>query len=159
MSDAGRAPRPLRRGVGCLLLNVTGRVFVAQRIGMPGSWQMPQGGIDEGETPAEAALRELEEEIGTGQATILAESAGWFSYDFPPELRAKAWGGRFRGQTQKWFALRFTGRDSDIDLATAHPEFDAWRWATPAEVEAGIVAFKRPLYRDVLGEFRHLLTG
>jgi putative (di)nucleoside polyphosphate hydrolase len=161
MAERGRptSPQslPWRRGVGCLLLSAAGQVFVAQRIGMPGAWQMPQGGIDEGETPAQAALRELEEEIGTGKATILAESAGWYSYDFPPELIGKAWGGRYRGQTQKWFALRFTGADSDIDLATAHPEFNAWRWSDPAEVLAQIVPFKRALYRDVLAEFRHLL--
>ena len=147
-----------RRAVGILLLNARNRVFVAQRINFPGeAWQMPQGGIDTGESPREAALRELEEEIGTAKAEFLAETKGWLAYDFPTELRNRVWRGRFQGQRQKWFALRFTGRDSDINLATAHPEFSAWKWIEPDELPRLVVPFKRQVYLDLLAEFRPLL--
>ena len=145
--------------VGIMLLNRANLVFVARRIDMSEeAWQMPQGGIDDGEAPREAALRELKEEIGTDKATILGESRGWLRYDLPPELVGKAWGGRYRGQRQKWFAMRFTGRDGDIDLATHHPEFSAWKWAEPASLPHFIVPFKRRLYTEVLAEFASLLT-
>ena len=146
-----------RRGVGIMLLNAAGEVFVAQRIDFTGdAWQMPQGGIDTGESPREAALRELEEEIGTNKAEFLAETKGWFSYDFPPKLRERFRRGRFQGQRQKWFAMRFTGQDSNIDLSTAHPEFKAWKWVAPEELPRLIVPFKRQVYLDVLEEFREL---
>ena len=149
-----------RRGVGVMLLDASDRVFVAQRIDLPGeAWQMPQGGIDRGETPCAAAYRELAEEIGTDKATILAESRAWLRYDFPPELAGKAWGGRYRGQSQKWFLMRFTGTDRDIDLATERPEFSAWRWAPMAALPDLIVAFKRPLYRALVAEFEPVLSG
>ena len=123
------AALPYRPGVGIFLLNAVGEVFVAQRIDTrQEAWQMPQGGIDDGETPRQAALREMAEEIGTNKAEILAESRHWLSYDLPPELVSKVWKGRYRGQKQKWFALRFLGEDSDIDLATPEPEFLSWRW-------------------------------
>ena len=148
---------PYRRGVGIMLLNRQGQVFVGRRSDTrAAAWQMPQGGIDEGEEPQEAALRELEEEVGTRRAEILAESARWYSYDLPPHLVPKVWGGRYRGQTQKWFAMRFLGEDSEINIATAHPEFVAWRWIALAELPGLIVPFKRPLYRDLLAEFGHL---
>src|SRR5690606_29820107 len=132
-----------------------GRVFVAKRIDYPGdAWQMPQGGIDDGEDPLSAALRELEEEIGTAKAEPLAESRGWYRYDLPPELQGKLWGGRWRGQRQKWFAMRFTGTDRDINLATAHPEFSAWRWIEPDAVPRLIIPFKRAIYERVVEEFR-----
>ena len=150
-------PSLYRRNVGVMLINDARRIFVAQRIDTPGAWQMPQGGIDEGEAPEDAALRELEEEIGTRKAVILAESRGWLRYDLPADLWGKLWGGRFRGQAQKWFAARFAGRDEEIDLATEHPEFDAWRWAEPAEVTRLIVPFKRPIYEAVLAEFAGFL--
>jgi putative (di)nucleoside polyphosphate hydrolase len=142
-----------------MLLNPAGRVFVGRRIGLPldPAWQMPQGGIDRGETPRQAALRELKEETGTDKADILAESAAWFRYDLPPELAGRVWGGRWRGQRQKWFAMRFRGDDRDIDLAAAEPEFDAWQWVAPETLPALIVPFKRRLYRDILAEFRDLL--
>jgi putative (di)nucleoside polyphosphate hydrolase len=145
-----------RPAVGIMLLNGWGQVFVARRIDVAATpaWQMPQGGIDPGETPRQAALRELAEEIGTGNAEIVAESRSWLSYDLPAGLAAAVWGGRYRGQRQKWFAMRFTGRDADIDLATAHPEFDAWRWVMPAELPDLIVSFKRQVYIDVVAEFR-----
>ncbi|HEX3535977.1 MAG TPA: RNA pyrophosphohydrolase [Stellaceae bacterium] len=146
-----------RPNVGIMLLNHDRRVFVGRRIDMPAglaAWQMPQGGIDPGETPAQAALRELREEIGTDRAEILGETEGWHHYDLPPEIAGRMWRGRFRGQRQKWFAMRFTGSDTDIDLATEHPEFDAWEWVAPERLPEMIVPFKRALYRDVLHELR-----
>jgi putative (di)nucleoside polyphosphate hydrolase len=152
-------PRDYRLGVGVMLLDKDGRVFAAKRIDTPGdAWQMPQGGIDKGEDPREAAYRELEEEIGTAKAKIIAESRDWLTYDLPPELLGqKVWGGRYRGQKQKWFAMRFTGEDSDIDLAAhKHPEFSEWRWAPMDSLVPLIVPFKRDLYRQVVAEFGHL---
>ncbi len=118
----GARARGYRPGVGVMLLDRQDRVFVARRIDMAGeNWQMPQGGIDKGETPRQAALRELKEEIGTDRAEFLGETRGWLRYDVPRRIEGRLWRGRYRGQVQKWFAMRFTGRDSDIDLATAHP--------------------------------------
>jgi len=151
-------PRHYRRGVGIMLLDGKNRVFVARRIDTPDAWQMPQGGVEEGEDPRAAALRELEEEIGTAKAEIIAETAGWLRYDLPPPLQGKLWGGGFRGQEQKWFAMRFLGKDGDIEIATAHPEFDAWKWAEATELLALIVPFKRALYRQVLDEFAILFA-
>jgi len=147
-----------RPAVGIMLLNREGRVFVGRRIDMPAglaAWQMPQGGIDPGETPREAAQRELEEEVGTAEAQILGESRAWLRYDVPVEIAGRMWGGRYRGQRQKWFAMRFTGEDADIDpAASEHPEFDAWEWVPPERLPELIVPFKRLLYLDVLAEFR-----
>ncbi|MSP47953.1 MAG: RNA pyrophosphohydrolase [Alphaproteobacteria bacterium] len=152
-------PKPgYRPCVGVMLLDRDDRVFVGERIGTPGAWQMPQGGIDEGETPLQAAKRELREEIGTDQAELLAESAGWFSYDLPKDLRERLWHGRFRGQTQKWFAFRFLGSDGDIDLEAHHPEFERWRWVAMRELPLHIVPFKRDVYERVVAEFAPLLT-
>jgi putative (di)nucleoside polyphosphate hydrolase len=154
--------RLYRPGVGVLLLNEEGRVFVGRRIDMPAgvaAWQMPQGGIDPGETARAAALRELNEEVGTDQAEILAETRGWLCYDLPPEIAGTSWRGRYRGQRQKWFAMRFLGEDADIDpAATEHPEFDAWQWVAPDRLPELIVPFKRPLYLAVLSEFRQYLS-
>jgi len=140
--------------VGITLLDRSGRVFVAKRIDMPSdAWQMPQGGIDRGEDPRAAALRELEEEVGTAKAEIVGEVAEWLDYDLPPELQGRLWSGRYRGQRQKWFAMRFTGRDSDIDIATRHPEFSAWKW-TPIETLPDLaISFKRPIYERLVAEF------
>jgi putative (di)nucleoside polyphosphate hydrolase len=146
-----------RPAVGIMLLNRDGCVFVGRRIDMPAglaAWQMPQGGIDPGETPAQAALRELREEVGTDRAVILGETSGWHHYDLPPEIAGRMWKGRFRGQRQKWFAMRFTGGDRNIDLATEHPEFDAWEWVAPERLPDMIVPFKRALYHEVLAELR-----
>ena len=146
---------PYRSGVGIMLFNTRGQVFVGRRLDTSSeAWQMPQGGIDDGESPVEAALRELEEEVGTAAAEIIAESEGWFTYDLPPDLVGRVWKGRYRGQRQKWFALRFIGQDSDINIATAHPEFQAWQWADYDRLVDFIVPFKRDLYRAVIEEFR-----
>ena len=158
-NDAGTmtGPKPgYRPCVGVMLLDRNGRVFVGERIGTPGAWQMPQGGIDDGEAPLDAARRELKEEVGTDKAELMAESVGWFSYDLPQELRDTLWRGRFRGQTQKWFAFRFVGSDADIDLETHHPEFARWRWLPMKELTLHIVPFKRQVYEQVIAEFRHL---
>ncbi len=158
MSAAPKERLPYRRGVGLMLLNREGLVFVARRGDVPyDAWQMPQGGIDEGETPREAALRELREEIGTDKAEILAESRGWFAYDLPQELIGRAWGGRYRGQRLKWFALRFLGRDEDIVLDSHEPEFVEWKWVAAEELPRLIVPFKRRVYLDVLAEFGDLI--
>ena len=149
--------RKYRPGVGIMLLNPENRVFVAQRRDLKSAaWQMPQGGIDFGETPIAAAWREMREEIGTNRARLLAESAGWYHYDLPEELASQLWGGRYRGQKQKWFAFRFEGNDRDIDIATERPEFTSWQWAPMQDLPALIVPFKRQLYRDILAEFAYL---
>ncbi|HEX7968220.1 MAG TPA: RNA pyrophosphohydrolase [Stellaceae bacterium] len=146
-----------RPGVGVMLLDGQNRVFVGRRVDMAGDhWQMPQGGIDRGETPRAAALRELKEEIGTDKAEFLAESAQWLRYEVPRDIAGRLWGGRYRGQMQKWFAMRFTGSDGDIDLEAAHPEFNAWKWVAATELPKLIVPFKRRLYLDILAEFGKL---
>jgi putative (di)nucleoside polyphosphate hydrolase len=148
-----------RQGVGIMLLNRDGLAFVGHRIRMPAGlakWQMPQGGIDTGETPYQAALRELREEIGTGQADFLAESNGWFDHDVPDEIAQRMMGGQYRGNHQKWFAMRFTGTDADINLVTEHPEFDAWQWVSPEHLPELVATFMRRLYLDILAEFREL---
>jgi putative (di)nucleoside polyphosphate hydrolase len=152
------AARPYRLGVGVMLFNRDGLVWVGQRTDTTGGWQMPQGGIDKGEDPRAAALREMQEEIGTDRAEIIAESQDWYAYDLPPELlSARLWGGRYRGQKQKWFALRFLGTDADIDLNThKHPEFGEWKWAPLATLPDFIVPFKRDLYRELVKEFGYL---
>ena len=148
---------PYRDGVGVMLLNADNQVFVARRIDMTSeAWQMPQGGIDAGEEPRAAALRELEEEIGTHKAAIIAESRDWLSYDLPPELVGKLWGGRYRGQRQKWFVMRFEGEDSDINIATEHPEFCEWKWTPMHTLPDIIVPFKRANYAALVKEFAHL---
>jgi putative (di)nucleoside polyphosphate hydrolase len=144
-------PEGYRRNVGIMLLNNDGHAFVGRRIDMvEHAWQMPQGGIDAGEEPAVAALRELEEEVGTARAVIIAETPGWLSYDLPAELAGNLWKGKWKGQAQKWFAMRFTGADQDISIDTGHPEFDAWRWVPRADLPGLIVPFKRPVYEAVL---------
>lgn len=145
---------PYRPCVGVMLLNSEGLVFVGSRIDTPGeNWQMPQGGIDEGETPRDAALRELEEEVGTREAVILAESEHWYSYDLPAHLSKRSWSGHYRGQTQRWFAMRFTGQDSDIRLDRHKAEFSDWKWVPMQRLTGLIASFKREVYRQVVGEF------
>ncbi|MFN4166171.1 MAG: RNA pyrophosphohydrolase [Ferrovibrio sp.] len=155
MSAAADA-RPYREGVGIALLNRDDLVFVGQRIDQTAeAWQMPQGGIDPGEDPLQAALREMEEEIGVPAklAEVIAESRGWLSYDLPADLADKVWGGRYRGQRQKWYLARFKGRDSDINIETPHPEFKEWRWLPFRQLPDLIVPFKRPIYELIVAEF------
>ncbi|NKB58148.1 MAG: RNA pyrophosphohydrolase [Alphaproteobacteria bacterium] len=150
--------RPYRPCVGVMLLNADGLVFVGSRIDTPGeNWQMPQGGIDDGESPRDAALRELEEEVGTREAVIVAESAHWYSYDLPAHFSKRSWNGRYRGQTQRWFAMRFAGQDSDIRLDRHKPEFSDWQWVPMKRVVDMITPFKQAVYREVIREFSHLI--
>jgi len=143
-----------RMGVGIVLLNIRGEVFVGRRADLrEDAWQMPQGGVDQGETPQQAAFRELREEIGTDNADMIAESRGWFHYDVPPELAPKRWAGRWKGQRQKWLVMLFRGADADIRLAGNYPEFNAWRWVPVKDLPGLAVTFKRQLYLDVIGEF------
>jgi putative (di)nucleoside polyphosphate hydrolase len=149
-----------RLNVGAVLFSAAGLVLVARRADLPRDvadrtgWQLPQGGIDPGESPRDAVLRELAEEIGTDRADIMAEHADWLSYDFPPHVRIGGPKQRYRGQRQRWFALRFLGTDQDIRLdAHAHPEFDAWRWERLAAVPALAVDWKRPVYQTLAAAF------
>ncbi len=145
-----------RRGVGVMLLNRADQVFVGARIdNTDEAWQMPQGGIDESEEPWATALRELEEETGIAPHLVerIADCPERLRYDLPEELRAKLWGGKWIGQDQDWFLVRFLGEDSDIDIAIAHPEFREWKWVAPAQLPDVIVPFKRALYRQLLAEF------
>lgn len=155
------APKPgYRPCAGIMLYNEGGQVFAGQRIDTTAeAWQMPQGGIDPGETGIQAAWRELGEEVGTDKAELVASSQEWFYYDLPAELRAKLWGGKFLGQAQQWFLFRFTGQDGDINIETDHPEFRAWQWVAPARLPELIVPFKRPIYDQVMAHFGHLLPA
>ena len=144
---------PYRPCVGIMLIGRDKRIFTARRTETANAWQMPQGGIDPGEQPLAAAQRELAEETGVTSIDVWGETADWLTYDLPSPLQGKVWGGRYRGQTQKWFAFGFTGTDDEIDLEGHHGEFDAWRWATPEQVLADIVPFKRDVYRAVLDAF------
>ena len=151
---------PYRAGVGIMLLNADNRIFVGQRLDSKlEAWQMPQGGIDAGEEPLDTAFRELAEETGVTQAALLAEAREWLYYDLPDDLIGTIWKGKYAGQRQKWFAMRFTGTDADVNIATEHAEFRAWRWSTVDELGALIVPFKRDLYDAVLAEFAPLGRG
>ena len=160
---------PYRPCVGIMLFNSERKVWIGRRADVDPKrrkygtwWQMPQGGIDEGEDPAPAALRELEEETGVTSAKIIAQSTNWLTYDLPPELLGKVWKGRYRGQKQMWFAMDFHGQEDEITLDQGpgqHPEFDAWRWAELNEVVDLIVPFKRAVYDKVITEFGPLTSA
>lgn len=158
---------PFRPCVGIMVVNADGLVWVGRRAGAVGRrqetgdtrWQMPQGGIDAGEDPKLAALRELKEETGMHSVAVIGASAGSFDYELPPALIGKSWGGRYRGQRQRWYAVRFLGPDSEINIAPADghaAEFDAWAWVKVDDVLGRIVSFKRDVYRAVLDELGHL---
>ncbi|MDG1438607.1 MAG: RNA pyrophosphohydrolase [Emcibacteraceae bacterium] len=148
---------PYRPCAGIMLLNNDNKVFVAKRIDtFVEAWQMPQGGIDEGEEPEKAAIRELEEETGVTNATIIAEYQGWLTYDLPGELYGKVWKGRYGGQAMKWYVMRFHGNDHDINIETEHPEFSTWRWTDMSDLEHIIVPFKKEIYRKLVDKFSYL---
>ena len=152
---------PYRPCVGVVLIDARGMVFAGQRIDSPTpAWQMPQGGIDEGETPREAAYRELREETGVTRDKVefVGKTHGWVTYDLPPELLGKVWGGKYRGQRQKWFLFRFKGQDADVKIASEHPEFSTWRWILVDEMVESIVPFKRAVYEEVVRSFRAYLA-
>jgi len=151
---------PYRPCAGVMLLNREGKVFVGQRIDTTvEAWQMPQGGIDDGEDAETAAIRELGEEIGVtpDKVALIAVAPGEFYYDLPPELVGQVWKGKWRGQRQRWFLFRFLGEDTDVNIATPHPEFMTWRWIDPADLPRVIVPFKKTLYEQVLAAFAEQL--
>jgi putative (di)nucleoside polyphosphate hydrolase len=157
MSDIAAAESKYRLGVGVMLLNASSRVLMCRRNDIDGgAWQMPQGGLNNGENPRTGALRELKEEIGTDSVAIIAESRAWYQYDLPQTIVGRTWGGKYVGQRQKWFLMRFTGSDEDINLDMQHAEFDGWIWVPPGDLPDLVVSFKRKLYVAVLEEFRAL---
>lgn len=152
--------RHYRRGVGVMLLNAEGKVWAGARIDNPeDAWQMPQGGIDDGEEPWATALRELEEETGIAPHLVerIAECRERLKYDLPDALKGKLWKGKYVGQDQDWYLARFVGTDTDVNIATKHAEFREWKWVEPALLPDLIVPFKRDLYRRLLSEFADYL--
>lgn len=146
---------PYRACVGVMLINQSGDIFVGERIDTPGAWQMPQGGIDKGEEPDVAALRELWEETGVDpeHVTLLAQTTDWLTYDLPDHLLGKVWKGKYRGQKQLWFLLRFNSTDDKISIASEHPEFAQWKWSPATDLVNEIVPFKKHIYEAVVAEF------
>ncbi|MFY0619929.1 RNA pyrophosphohydrolase [Shimia sp.] len=156
MTSAEVSNLPYRKNVGVMLVNAQGHVFVGQRIdSRVAAWQMPQGGIDKGEEARDAALRELEEETGVSPdlVTIEAETDGWIAYDLPPDIQAKIWKGKYRGQKQKWYLMRFHGTDDQVNIVVDHQEFSEWRWLPVDQLVDNIVPFKRAVYEQVVAAF------
>ena len=152
---------PYRPCVGVMLINGSGRIFTAQRLDSKiAAWQMPQGGIDDGEKSREAALRELREETGITDDLVefIARMDDWLTYDLPPDLLGRVWGGKYRGQRQKWFLFRYLGTDAQINIAADHPEFSQWCWIGADDMVAAIVPFKRAVYVQVVAAFRPYLA-
>ena len=152
-------PEGYRPCVGIFLLNSDNGIFVGERLDTPDAWQMPQGGIDEGETPLEASWRELMEETGITAAELLTIDDTWLTYDVPEAIRKNAWGGIYRGQAQIWAAFRFKGSEKDIQLQGEHAEFRRWKWTNPGDLLAEIVDFKRPVYYQILKRFSGLIEN
>lgn len=147
-----------RKCAGAVLVNPRGRVWVGERNDAPGAWQMPQGGIDAGEDPREAALRELHEETAVSDVAFLAEAPHWLKYDLPPDLQGRVWRGHWRGQMQKWFAFRHLGGDAEIDVkGVKHPEFERWKWVELDELPDLIIPFKQPVYTALVETFRPVI--
>jgi len=146
---------PYRPCVGIMLINEDQQIFTAERIDTPGAWQMPQGGIDEGENPLDAARRELEEEtcIPASGVTVLKQTKDWLTYDLPDHLVGRAWGGRYRGQKQQWFLMKLDIDTAAVDLRTEHQEFSRWKWSTRTELVNEIVPFKKHVYAQLVTEF------
>ncbi len=151
---------PYRPCVGMMILNKDNKVLVAKRLdNNADAWQMPQGGIDDGEDPHTAVYREMEEEIGTRNAEIIDEHRDWLKYDLPDHMIGKIWKGRYRGQRMKWFLMRYLGADSDINIETEHPEFSEWKWMDMDHIPQAIVDFKRPLYEQLVTYFTPKALG
>ena len=150
--------KDFRKGIGVFLINTNNQLWVGKRIDFKNDyWQMPQGGIDNNESPTQAMIRELSEECGIKKNyEILMELEGWLSYSLPSSLKKIVWGGRYVGQTQKWFACRFVGKDKEFDLQTHKPEFQEWKWIRPEDATRFVVPFKKKLYKDVLKSFENL---
>ena len=149
-------PLPYRLGVGLVIINNQSEIFTGRRLDNTKAWQMPQGGIDNNEIPLEAAYREMYEETGIikPKVTLLKESKTWYRYDLPQEIQSKFWGGKFRGQSQKWFLFKFTGNDTDINIDTEDPEFSDWNWSKQTDMLSTIVPFKKSLYKSVFKDFK-----
>jgi putative (di)nucleoside polyphosphate hydrolase len=146
---------PYRLGVGLVIVNEQMKIFTGRRLDSTKAWQMPQGGIDDNEIPIEAAYREMFEETGIEKqkVTLIKQSKIWYRYDLPEEIQTNFWGGKFRGQSQKWFLFKFTGTDKDINIATKDPEFSEWQWSYSTKMLDNIVPFKKSLYKSILSEF------